>query len=58
MEWIVENATGLLLVLTGTISLAATITALTPTPKDDAVVAKLRKLLNALALNVGNSKSE
>ncbi|MFZ9327603.1 MAG: hypothetical protein ACO24H_09155 [Polynucleobacter sp.] len=35
---------------------ASAITALTPTPKDDAVVSKLYKVIETLALVVGKAK--
>lgn len=37
------------------ITAASIITALTPTPKDDELLARLRRLLNVLALNVGKA---
>jgi len=37
---------------------AAAIAALTPTPKDDAILARIRKIVDMLALNVGNAKNK
>ncbi len=51
MLWIQENWETLLLIFTSTVTLASLVVKLTPTPKDDAVVAKLLALVNALALN-------
>ncbi len=38
------------------VAVASTITALTPTPRDDEFVGKIYKFLEALALNVGHAK--
>ncbi|MFM1794587.1 MAG: hypothetical protein RL642_972 [Bacteroidota bacterium] len=40
------------------ISLASAIAALTPTPKEGTVLAKLYKVIDFLALNVGQAKSK
>lgn len=47
-----------LVAVTAVVAAAAGITALTPTPKDDAALAKVRRVLDWLALNVGNAKNE
>jgi len=39
------------------IALAAAIAALTPTPKDDGIVQKIRTAIDWLALNFGNAKN-
>lgn len=38
-------------------STAAVIASVTPTPKDDEWVAKVRKLLDLLAFNIGNARN-
>ena len=38
------------------VAAASTVTALTPTPRDDAMVGKLYKVLEILALNIGHAK--
>lgn len=38
------------------VAVASTVTALTPTPRDDEFVGKIYKFLEALALNVGHAK--
>jgi hypothetical protein len=38
------------------VAIASTIASLTDTPKDDKVVAKLYKIVDLLALNVGKAK--
>lgn len=52
-----ENWQGYLLIATSAVTLAAAITALTPTPKDDAFVARIRGVLDKLALNVRHAKN-
>jgi len=42
--------------ITGIISVASAICAITPTPKDDEALAKVYKFIEALALNIGNAK--
>lgn len=54
LTWIIENPVQF---VTGVITIAAAIAALTPSPEDDKVVAKARKVLDALALNVGHAKN-
>ena len=45
-----------LVAVTTVVTACSAIVALTPTPKDDAVLAKVLKVLNALALNFGAAK--
>lgn len=40
----------------GVIALASLVAAITPTPRDDAFVGKLYKIVEALALNIGRAK--
>ena len=58
MEWIVANWQGVLAAVTGVIAAASAIAALTPTPKDDAILSKIRGLIDLLALNVLNAKKK
>ncbi|EEE42845.1 hypothetical protein [Roseibium alexandrii] len=58
MTWIVSNLDNIFIAVTAVIAAASAIAALTPTPKDDAVVAKVRKVVDVLALNVGNAKTD
>lgn len=51
------NAEQVVQILTLVISLAAAITALTPTPRDDGWVRTVRKVLDALALNWGHAEN-
>jgi len=41
---------------TALITVASVASAMTPTTKDDAIVAKLSQFIDLLALNVGNAK--
>ncbi len=43
-------------IITGVIAGASIICALTPTPKDDAMISKLYKLIELLAVNIGKAK--
>ena len=43
-------------IVTGVVCGASIICALTPTPKDDAMIGKLYKILETLALNIGKAK--
>lgn len=44
--------------ISGVITAAAVLAALTPTPKDDELLAKVRKVIDWLALNVLNAKNK
>ena len=48
----------LLLLIPAIIALASTVAALTPTPKDDAALSGLYKIIDALALNLGYAKQK
>ena len=56
MEWFVENWPLIVAAWGGLHVFASAITALTPTPKDDAAVAKFYKFIERLALVVGKAK--
>ena len=43
-------------IITGVVCLASIICALTPTPKDDAMISKLYKIVELLAMNIGKAK--
>lgn len=43
-------------IITGIVCGASIICALTPTPKDDAMISKLYKILELCALNIGKAK--
>ena len=50
MEWLQANWQTLLLIITSAISLASVIVKLTPTPKDDAALAKVINFLKVIGL--------
>lgn len=58
INWITENWEGVLAVITGVIALASAVSAMTETPKDDAIVSKIKRIIDALALNVGKAKKK
>ena len=43
-------------IITGEVCIASMICALTPTPKDDAMISKFYKFLELMALNIGKAK--
>jgi hypothetical protein len=43
-------------IITGVVCAASIICALTPTPKDDAMIGKFYKILELMALNIGKAK--
>lgn len=56
MAFIIEHVDELLEIVSAAVALASLVAALTPNPKDDGIVAKLRKVVDVIALNVGNAK--
>jgi hypothetical protein len=56
MNWILGHADGILLAVTTTVSAASAIAALTPTPKDDNAIRRIRKGIDVIALNFGHAK--
>ena len=50
ITWITENSTELIAIVGGIVTVASLIVKLTPTPKDDAILAKVYAILKALAL--------
>jgi len=57
IETIAAHIPEILEICTLVVALAAAIAALTPTPKDDGIVKKIRKVVDFLALNFGNAKN-
>ena len=43
-------------IVTSVVCIASMICALTPTPKDDAMIARFYKIVELLALNIGKAK--
>ena len=58
LERLLANKAAIWLAVTTTIAAAAAIAALTPSPKDDSIVGKLRKLIDFLGLNWGFAKND
>lgn len=56
LEWLMDNADGLVMALMATHAAASAITALTPTPRDDAWVAGVYRWIERIALVVGRAK--
>lgn len=56
VNYILENSDQLISVATAVVTAASAICAMTPTPKDDSIVAKVYKVIEWLALNVGKAK--
>lgn len=50
MAWIINHWKEILAIIGGVVTVASMIVKLTPTPKDDAVLAKIIKILAALSL--------
>lgn len=57
INFIMTHLNDLWVAISSVITGASVITALTPTQKDDTIVAQLKKLMNLLALNIGNAKT-
>lgn len=57
INYITANWFEILEVVSLVVAAAAAIAALTPTPKDDGVIKVIRKIVDALALNVGKAKN-
>ncbi len=55
-DFIITNLDTIFIVITSVVSAASAIAALTPSDLDDGIVAKIRKIVDVLALNVGNAK--
>lgn len=50
MEWIMAHWKDILAIIGGVVTVASIIVKLTPTPKDDGILAKVIKILAALGL--------
>ena len=57
MNFIMIHFNEVLVAITSVVTAASAICALTPTPKDDNFIAKIRGFLDILALNVGQVKN-
>lgn len=57
IAFVLESAPAWLTAITGLVTAATAITALTPTKSDDAVLSKVLWVLNLLAGNVGKNRN-
>lgn len=58
LEYIMNNWESMLVIATAVVTAASGIAALTPTPVDDGILLKVRKVLDVVALNIGNAKNK
>jgi hypothetical protein len=58
IAYLVSNVDSILLALSAVVAAASAVAALTPTPKDDSLVAKAYKVVDWLALNIGKAKDK
>ena len=58
ISYLVSNVDNIVAALTAIVAAASAVAALTPTPKDDSIVAKAYKVLDWVALNVGKAKDK
>ena len=57
LNFIMTNLETIFIFITSVVSSASAVAALTPTTVDDGIVSKVRKVVDVLALNVGNAKT-
>lgn len=58
MQWVLDNWLQIFAAILAVHAAASAIAALTPTPKDDEILKKIKGWINVLALNVGNAKNK
>jgi len=58
ISYLVANVDSILFAVSAVVAAASAVAALTPTPKDDSIVAKSYKVLDWVALNVGKAKDK
>lgn len=58
MDWIIANKDALISIVTGVVTIAATIAAFTKGDRDDTIVGKIRRVVDLFALNFGGAKNE
>ena len=58
ISYLVSNVDSILFTVSAIVAAASAVAALTPTPKDDSLVAKAYKVLDWVALNVGKAKDK
>ena len=58
LSWISANIETVIAIVTAVVTLASLIASITPTPKDNAVIAKVYRVVDLLALNIGHAKEK
>ena len=58
LDYIIANWEQITVITMTVIGAASTIAALTPTPKDDGVLAFVRKIIDLVGQNYGNAKND
>jgi|TARA_R110002153_G_scaffold157997_1_gene310039 hypothetical protein len=58
ITYLVANSDSIIFALTSIVAAASAVASLTPTPKDDGLVAKAYKIVDWLALNIGKAKDK
>ena len=58
ISYLVTNVDSIMFAVSAVVAAASAVAALTPTPKDDSIVAKAYKVLDWVALNVGKAKDK
>ena len=58
ISYLVANVDSILFAVSAVVAAASAVAAITPTPKDDSIVAKAYKVLDLVALNVGKAKDK
>lgn len=56
--WIITNAGNIFEIVSQVVAVSAAIAAMTPSPKDDGVVASVRKVVDLLGFNFGFAKNQ
>lgn len=57
LQFIITHFDDMLIAISGIVAGASALAALTPTPVDDNILSKIKKVLDILALNVGQAKT-
>ena len=57
LNLVIENWDTYSVAVLAVMGAAAAIAALTPTPRDDGIVAFLRKVIDIIGMNIGNAKN-
>jgi uroporphyrinogen-III synthase len=58
MEWITTNLDDIWVIITSVVAVASAVAAITPNDKDNAWVAKIKAIVDVLALNVFKAKTK